>query len=186
MRHTDSLRNWMSALLVVLALDGFASERVCAELPDDLTVTVRTEGRERELHLHKYSIRARDFRVRIWYPGRGYATQALPEITAYRGTVTGEPNTRVCAVIKPRTGLTIYAHAGKTPIWRVTDRLYDQPAVDPAESPASDDEVFIDVLLDGTVHQLYSNVAAVQSSGLLPLPGRYSEPRWRWTWQTNT
>lgn len=172
MQHTDSLRNWVFALFVVLALCGLASEWVFAELPDDLTVTIRAQGQNRELHLHRYSIRAQDFRVRLWYPGRGYTIQAPPEITTYRGTVTGEPNTRVCAVIKPRTGLTVYAHAGKTPIWKVTDdQLYDQPAIDLMESTISDDKVSIDVLSDATAHQLLNDVAAVQSSGLLPPSG---------------
>src|SRR4030042_241555 len=103
MGHINSLRNWMSVLLVALVPGSFAPARAFAELPEDLTVSVRAEGRNRELYLHKYSIRAKDFRVRLWYPGRGYMTPSPPEIATYRGTVTGEPNTRVCGVIKPQT-----------------------------------------------------------------------------------
>ncbi|MHC4679461.1 MAG: LamG-like jellyroll fold domain-containing protein [Planctomycetota bacterium] len=94
---------------------------VRAELPEHLMIEVRASGRDRELNLHKYSIRAQGFRVRLWHQDLGYVTHDPPEVATYRGTVTGEPNTRVCAVIKPIKGLTVYAHAGKTPIFKATN-----------------------------------------------------------------
>jgi hypothetical protein len=94
---------------------------VRAELPDSLVIQVRANGLDRELNLHKYSVRAQGFRVRLWFLDLGYVTLDPPEVRTYRGTVTGELNTRVCAVIKPIKGLTVYGHAGKTPIFKATN-----------------------------------------------------------------
>jgi len=154
-------------LMIVVVAVGY-SDVLRADLPDELTLRVEAGGRQREVQLHKYSIRAGRFRVRLWHQGRGYVTAAAPEITTYRGTVTDEPNTRVCAVIKPQTGLTIYAHAGKTPIWRVTDEQVNPRLLrDPAETLMPDDEVseeHIDPALENFL-------AAVQSPGQMPPPG---------------
>jgi hypothetical protein len=168
-----SLRNRATRLLLIAVIGVMSSSGLCAELPAELVVHVRADGKDREVLLHKYSIRAQGFRVRMWRQGRGgYVTQVPPEITTYRGTVTGEPNTRVCAVIKPRTGLTIYAHAGKTPIWSVTDEdIDDRLLSDPAESPAPDDEMPLDNLAEGTMFLLDSFPAVVQSSGQMPPQG---------------
>ena len=168
MKQGCSLRYRAIRLLLIAVIGITSSGRLCAELPDELVVSVMTGSREREVKLHKYSIRAQDFRVRLWYSGRGYVTQMPPEITTYRGTVTGEPNTRVCAVIKPLTGLTIYAHAGKTPIWRVTDEDVNPRLLrDPAEALMPDDGVSDDA---ATVLE-ESFLAVVQPSGQMPPPG---------------
>ena len=145
--------------MLTAVIGATSSGGLSAELPAELVVNVRAGGQDREVLLHKYSIRAQGFRIRTWHQGRaGYVTQAPPEITTYRGTVTGEPNTRVCAVIKPRTGLTIYAHAGKTPIWSVTNEDIDDGLLtDPAESPVPDDEMPLDGLADGAMSLLDSS-----------------------------
>ncbi|MHC4568944.1 MAG: Ig-like domain-containing protein, partial [Planctomycetota bacterium] len=105
---------------------------------------------------------------RTWQQGRGYVTVDPPEVTTYRGTVTDEPNTRVCAVIKPLTGLTIYAHAGKTPIWRVTDEQISPRFLrDPAEALMPDDEV----VADDAALVLEDFLAAVQPPGKMPPAG---------------
>ncbi|MHC4355983.1 MAG: Ig-like domain-containing protein, partial [Planctomycetota bacterium] len=162
------ISRWASRLLlaVLVGIAGPGASR--AELPDELTLRVKAGGHEREVLLHKYSIRAGRFRVRTWHQGRGYVTAAAPEITTYRGTVADEPNTRVCAVIKPLTGLTIYAHAGKTPIWRVTNEAISPRFLrDPAEALMPDDEVLPEaaaLLEDGFL-------AVVQPSGQMPPPG---------------
>jgi hypothetical protein len=108
----------------------------------------------------------------MWYQSRGYTTRTPPEIATYRGTVTGEPNTRVCGVIKPLTGLTIYAHAGKTPIWRVTNEdIPGQRAADPAETPVGEDETSMDTLANAATYLLDGTAEIVQPSGYMPPSG---------------
>jgi len=163
------LQNWIIGLFLIIAIGGLASDRLCAELPDNLVVNITANGRQREVVLHKYSIRAEDFRIRLWYQSRGYTVQTPPEITTYRGTVTDEPNTRVCAVIKPLTGLIVYAHAGKTPIWSLTDqKINDQPVGDPADDTVHDHEMLMDILTDGAIVQLDGDLALTQPSGYMP------------------
>ncbi len=154
--------------MMIVAIGVACPGGLRASLPDELAIRVEAGGREREVLLHKYSIRAGRFRVRTWHQGQGYATAAAPEITTYRGTVTDEPNTRVCAVIKPQSGLTIYAHAGKTPIWRVTDeQISPRYLRDPAEVLMPDDEVSPEAATFSAV----SLLAVVQPSGHMPPPG---------------
>ncbi|MHC4701534.1 MAG: hypothetical protein ACYTFQ_13285, partial [Planctomycetota bacterium] len=95
------IRSWAGRVLLIAVAGIAGSGRLHAELPDELILQVEAGGRQRQVQLHKYSIRARRFRVRTWQQGRGYVTVDPPEVTTYRGTVTDEPNTRVCAVIKP-------------------------------------------------------------------------------------
>ncbi len=167
MKHVCSVQGRAIRLLLIVVVGVASSGRLCAELPAELVVQVRAGGQNREVLLHKYSIRAQGFRVRLWQ-SRGYVTQTPPEITTYRGTVTDEPNTRVCAVIKPLTGLTIYAHAGKTLIWRVTnEKINPRLLSDPAETLMPDDEVSA----DGAAVLQESLLAVVQPSGQMPPPG---------------
>jgi len=154
-------------LVIAVVAAGYC-DGLRAELPEELTLSVEAGGRQRDVQLHKYSIRAGRFRVRLWHRGRGYVAAAPPEIRTYRGTVAGEPNTRVCAVIKPQTGLTIYAHAGKTPIWRVTNEEISPMLIgDPAETLMPDDGV-LEPQIDPVLEDL---LAVVQPSGQMPPPG---------------
>jgi len=162
------IRGWAGILLMIAIVTVAYCDGLRADLPDELTLSIEAGGRRREVQLHKYSIRAGRFRVRLWHRGRGYVTAATPEVTTYRGTVTDEPNTRVCAVINPQTGLTIYAHAGKTPIWRVTNEQVSPRLLrDPAEVLMPDDEVSEEVMeLPAAVF-----LAGVYQSGQMPPAG---------------
>ncbi|SHI50114.1 Cadherin domain-containing protein [Rubritalea squalenifaciens DSM 18772] len=89
-----------------MAILAASASSAFAVLPDSLTLTVDVDGngsQETTLNLYKRSVRAPGI---VWYrydtPNSTYTADTnLPEVRTYRGTVAGDPNTRVFAVIYP-------------------------------------------------------------------------------------
>lgn len=86
------------ALLLIASLPTAIGQ----SLPASVTLNVTVNGQPRTLNLYQRPVRATNFLLLTWTSANGYRTNATPPpVRTYRGTVTEEPNTLVCAVIKP-------------------------------------------------------------------------------------
>lgn len=93
--------------------------------PAAVTLNVTVNGQPRTLNLYQRPVRATNFLLLTWTSANGYQTNATPPpVRTYRGTVAQEPNTLVCAVLKPGGLLSAAAfdyEKGKTYHWTLSN-----------------------------------------------------------------
>lgn len=117
----SALRRLVPRALIALAV---ICARPALALPDTLNLTVTVNGQTRHLNLERRSVRAADYTFYTWTTAGGYVAMApasLPEVRTYRGTVTEEPNTLVCAVVRPNGRLYANAFIGKGHWWQLSN-----------------------------------------------------------------
>jgi hypothetical protein len=111
------------AAVVCLLLTTLCPRPLLA-LPDTLNLTVTVNSQTRHLALTRRSVRAADYTMYTWTTAGGYvaaAAEDLPEVRTYRGTVAEEPNTLVCAVVRPNGRLYVNAFIGKGHWWQLSN-----------------------------------------------------------------
>ncbi len=91
-------------LIVLLGL-LLCSKSIWA-LPDNLTLTVNNTLTLQPVtfNLQRYNLRATNYQVRIYSNATNYTilpTNQIPEVTTYRGRISGDPASFVCGAFGP-------------------------------------------------------------------------------------
>ncbi len=85
--------------------------------PKEFTVKVDRNGHTKQLVLKRHSLKAPNFCVKVWYAGQLQDASA-PNVTTYRGSLAGDPLSKVCATLGSR-GLEAKVVEGDRQTWKI-------------------------------------------------------------------
>jgi len=91
---------------------------------------------KRRIQLHRYTIRALDYRIRVWNGEELVEMAEVPPSRTYRGFTIDNPNEQISAVLYPNGDLKASATSGQRWVWKaqyrvnVADQLPDEIGTD--------------------------------------------------------